>query len=69
MAEITKYVKLQISGDDDAVKAAIKTLHRINFINGAMWSNAIRKRGERSVICVASRSVKIDDSCPPRIGD
>jgi hypothetical protein len=61
MAEITKYVKLQISGDDDAVNAAIKTLHRINFINGAMWSNAIRKRGEHSVIRVASRSVRIGD--------
>ncbi len=59
MAEITKYVKLQISGDDDAVIAAIKTLHRINFINGAMWSNAIRKRGDHSVVRVASRSVKI----------
>jgi hypothetical protein len=62
MAEITKYVKLQISGDDDAVNAAIKTLHRINFINGAMWSNAIRKRSEHSVIRVASRSVRIGDS-------
>ncbi len=62
MTEITKYVKLQISGDDDAVNAAIITLHRINFINGAMWSNTIRKRGEHSVIRVASRSVKIDDS-------
>jgi hypothetical protein len=61
MAEITKYVKLQISGDDDAVIAAIKILHRINFINGALWSNAIRKRGEHSVIRVASRSVTIDD--------
>jgi hypothetical protein len=61
MAEITKYIKLQISGDDDAVKLAIKILHHLNFINGAVWSNAIRKRGEHSVIRVASRSVTIDD--------
>jgi hypothetical protein len=61
MAEITKYIKLQISGDADAVNIAIGILHRINFINGAVWSNAIRKRGEHSIVRVASRSVLVAD--------
>jgi hypothetical protein len=59
MAEITKYIKLQISGDADAVNTAIGILHHVNFINGAVWSNAIRKRGEHSIVRVASRSVLV----------
>ena len=60
----TKQIKLQISGDADAVDAAIKILHRINFINGSIWSPAMRKRGERSIVKIAARSVKISDDEP-----
>jgi hypothetical protein len=59
---ITKHVKLQISGDADAVQVAIGILHRINFLNGADWSQAIRKRGERSIVRVASREVQISEN-------
>jgi hypothetical protein len=56
---ITKHVKLQITGDADAVNVAIAILHSLNFINGSVWSQAIRKRGEGSVVRVASREVRI----------
>ncbi len=67
MTRKTKYVKLQLSGDADAVQAAIGLLNALNFINGSIWSNAIRKRGEASIARVASRSIevpndRIDDS-------
>jgi hypothetical protein len=42
----TKHINIQISGDADAVNAAIALLHALNFINGGIWSNAIRRRGE-----------------------
>jgi hypothetical protein len=61
MKRTTKYVKLQLSGDADAVQAAIGLLNALNFINGSMWSNAVRKRGEASIVRVASRSIEIDD--------
>jgi len=56
---ITKHIKLQISGDADAVNATIALLHHLNFINGSMWSNAVRKRGEPAIVRVASREVQI----------
>ncbi len=59
---ITKHVKLQISGDADAVQAAIGILHRINFLNGADWSQAIRKRGDAAIVRVASREVQISEN-------
>jgi hypothetical protein len=64
MPTITKPIKIQISGDADAVDAAIKILHRLNFINGAIWSPAMRKRGEPSIVKIAARSVKISDDEP-----
>jgi hypothetical protein len=36
MTITTKQIKLQISGDADAVNAAIATLHHLNFINGSL---------------------------------
>jgi hypothetical protein len=67
MNTITKHIKLQISGDADAVYEAIKLLHHLNFINGSIWSQAIRKRGEPSLVSdrpkdivrVASRSIEV----------
>jgi hypothetical protein len=61
MKRTTKQVKLQLSGDADAVQAAIGLLNALNFINGSLWSNAVRKRGEASIVRVASRSIEIDD--------
>jgi hypothetical protein len=61
MSKITKPIKIQISGDADAVDAAIKILHRINFMNGSIWSRAMRKRGEPSIVKIAARSVEISD--------
>jgi hypothetical protein len=61
MTEITKHIKLQISGDADAVNATIALLHSLNFINGAVWSKAIRKRGEASAVRVASRPITIPE--------
>jgi hypothetical protein len=62
MTRKTKYVKMQLSGDADAVQAAIGLLNALNFINGSIWSNAIRKRGEASIVRVASRSIKVQDN-------
>jgi hypothetical protein len=59
MKRITKHVKLQLSGDADAVQAAIGLLNALNFINGSMWSNAVRKRGEASIVRVASRPIDL----------
>ncbi len=56
---ITKHINLQITGDDDAVTATIKVLHRLNFINGSLWSQAVRRRGEASVMRVASRPIDV----------
>jgi hypothetical protein len=63
----TKHIHLQISGDHDAVNAAIALLHSLNFINGGVWSQAIRKRGERSLVSdrpkdivrVAARAIEV----------
>jgi hypothetical protein len=62
MTHKTKYVKMQLSGDADAVQAAIGLLNALNFINGSIWSNAIRKRGEASIVRVASRSIEVPDN-------
>ncbi len=59
MTTNTKHIKLQISGDADAVYAAIALLHSLNFINGSIWRNAIRKRGEASIARVASRAIDV----------
>jgi hypothetical protein len=56
---ITKHIKIQISGDADAVNAAIALLHVLNFINGAVWSQAIRRRGERSIVRIAARAIDV----------
>jgi hypothetical protein len=61
MKRITKHVKMQLSGDADAVQAAIGLLNALNFINGSLWSNAVRKRGEPSIVRVASRPIEVDD--------
>jgi hypothetical protein len=57
----TKHVKIQLSGDADAVQATIGLLNALNFINGSMWSNAVRKRGEASIVRVASRPIELDN--------
>ncbi len=57
----TKHVKISLSGDADAVQATIALLNHLNFINGSVWSNAVRKRGEASVVRVASRSIDVHD--------
>ena len=41
---------------------AIGLLNALNFINGSIWSNAIRKRGEASIARVASRSIEVQDN-------
>ncbi len=55
----------------------IKLLHRLNFINGSMWSQAIRKRGEPSVVRVAAgpidvpvrkKELRIEKKCVGRSG-
>lgn len=58
----TKYIKLQISGDADVVNSAIAILHSLNFINGSVWSQAVRKRGEGSIVRVASRSITLPET-------
>jgi hypothetical protein len=73
----TKHIQLQIRGDHDAVNAAIAILHALNFINGSIWSNAIRQRGSQSLVSdrpkdivrVAARAIDlpmsaIDDKTP-----
>jgi|GEM_PF-1391145 len=62
MQRTTKHVKIQLSGDADAVQATIGLLNALNFINGSIWSNAIRKRGEASITRVASRSIEVQDN-------
>ena len=59
---ITKHIKLQIMGDADAVNATIALLHALNFINGSVWSQAIRKRGEGSVVRVAARPITLTET-------
>ena len=62
MQRTTKHVRIQLSGDADAVQAVIGLLNALNFINGSIWSNAIRKRGEASIVRVASRSIEVQDN-------
>ena len=62
MQRTTKHVKIQLSGDADAVQVTIGLLNALNFINGSIWSNAIRKRGEASITRVASRSIEVQDN-------
>ena len=59
---ITKHIKLQIMGDADAVNATIALLHALNFIYGSVWSQAIRKRGEGSVVRVAARPITLTET-------
>jgi hypothetical protein len=59
MSTNTKHINIQISGDQDAVDAAIALLHSLNFINGGVWSQAIRKRGERSIVRIAARAIDL----------
>ncbi len=59
MNTTTKHIHLQISGDADAVNATIALLHALNFINGSVWSQAIRKRGDRSIVRIAARSIDL----------
>ncbi len=59
MQPITKQIQIQLKGDHDAVNAAIAILHAGNFVNGSVWSNAIRQRGSRSVLRVAAREIEI----------
>jgi hypothetical protein len=61
---ITKQIQIQLKGDPDAVKAAIAILHAGNFVNGSIWSNAIRQRGSRVIIRVAAREVEIPVTPP-----
>ncbi|MCX5965733.1 MAG: hypothetical protein NT070_22185 [Cyanobacteria bacterium] len=61
MTITTKQIKLQISGDADAVNAAITTLHHLNFINGSLWSQAIRKRCEGGVLRIAARAITVEN--------
>ncbi len=56
---MTKHIQIQISGDADAVDAAIALLHALNFINGGVWSQAIRKRGQGSIVRVAARPIEL----------
>jgi uncharacterized membrane protein YoaK (UPF0700 family) len=59
MSTNTKHITMQISGDHDAVDAAIALLHALNFINGSVWSQAIRKRGQRSIVRIAARAIDV----------
>ena len=69
MQRTTKHVKIQLSGDADAVQATIGLLNALNFINGSIWSNAIRKRGEASIVRVASRSITVDNNSANHLTD
>jgi hypothetical protein len=69
MQRTTKHVKIQLSGDADAVQATIGLLNALNFINGSIWSNAIRKRGEASIVRVASRSITVDNNSVNHLTD
>ena len=55
----TKHIQIQISGDADAVDSAVGLLHALNFINGGVWSQAIQKRGQGSIVRVASRPIDV----------
>ncbi len=59
MTTNTKHIHMQISGDADAVDAAIAILHALNFINGSIWSQAIRKRGQKTVTRIAARAIEV----------
>ncbi|MEB3292590.1 MAG: hypothetical protein VKJ24_05485 [Synechococcales bacterium] len=54
MKRYTKQINLHLSGDADAVEAAIGLLHILNFISAYEWSQPIRRQGESTVICVAA---------------
>jgi uncharacterized membrane protein YoaK (UPF0700 family) len=64
MSTNTKHITMQISGAHDAVDAAIALLHALNFINGSVWSQAIRKRGQRSIMRIAARSIELPPVIP-----
>ncbi len=61
MSTNTKHIHIQISGDARAVNTAIALLHKLNFINGSIWSQAIRKRGQDSIVRVATRSIEVTE--------
>ncbi|MGI0493512.1 hypothetical protein ACN4EG_26310 [Alkalinema pantanalense CENA528] len=60
MTRYTKKIKLQLSGDNDAVEAAIGILHVLNFISAHEWSQTVRKRGEPTVVRVAAREIMLE---------
>ncbi|MBD2328183.1 hypothetical protein [Alkalinema sp. FACHB-956] len=60
MTRYTKKIKLQLSGEADAVDAAIGILHVINFISAHEWSQTVRKRGEPTVVRVAAREIMLE---------
>ncbi|MEB3292171.1 MAG: hypothetical protein VKJ24_03330 [Synechococcales bacterium] len=60
MKRQTKQIQLQLIGDADAVNAAIGLLHILNFISAHEWSQPIRRRGEPTVICVATREIMLE---------
>lgn len=61
MTITTKQIELQISGDADAVNAAIAIPHHLNFINGSLWSQAIRKRSEGAILRIAARAITVEN--------
>ncbi|MEB3292218.1 MAG: hypothetical protein VKJ24_03580 [Synechococcales bacterium] len=60
MKRYTKQINLQLSGDADAMEAAIRLLHVLNFISAHAWSRLVRKRGESTVVCVAAREIMLE---------
>ncbi|MEB3292871.1 MAG: hypothetical protein VKJ24_06910 [Synechococcales bacterium] len=60
MKRYTKQINLHLSGDADAVEAAIGLLHLLNFISAYEWSQPIRRQGEPTVICVAAREIMLE---------
>ncbi|MEB3292349.1 MAG: hypothetical protein VKJ24_04250 [Synechococcales bacterium] len=60
MKRYTKQINLQLSGDADAIEAAIRLLHVLNFISAHAWSRPVRKRGTSTVVCVAAREIMLE---------
>ncbi|MEB3293173.1 MAG: hypothetical protein VKJ24_08425 [Synechococcales bacterium] len=60
MKRQTKQIQLHLSGDADAVEAAIGLLHVLNFISAYEWSRPVRQRDTTTVICVAAREIMLE---------
>ncbi|MEB3291983.1 MAG: hypothetical protein VKJ24_02365 [Synechococcales bacterium] len=60
MKRYTKQINLHLSGDADAVEAAIGLLHLLNFISAHEWSQPVRRRDESTFICVATREIMLE---------